>query len=61
MITHIEGFNAVPDTILNLPSIHGGKKLIYPHIEMELSAIEDFEKLGDGNELLKGLAKIIMN
>lgn len=58
MITHIGGINAVPDTILNLPKIPGGKKLIYPHIEMELTAIEDFEKLGKENELFRKLHEI---
>lgn len=58
MITHIGGINAVPNTILNLPDIPGGKKLIYPHIEMELTAIEDFEKLGKDNELFARLDTI---
>jgi L-sorbose 1-phosphate reductase len=58
MITHVGGLNAVPDTVRNLPNIPGGKKLIYPHIEMELTAIEDFEKLGENNEFYKKLAEI---
>ena len=58
MVTHIGGIDAVPDTILNLPEIPGGKKMIYPHIHMELTAIEDFEKLGKENELFAELAKI---
>ncbi|MCH3964257.1 MAG: zinc-binding dehydrogenase [Clostridium sp.] len=58
MITHVGGLNAVPETIRNLPHIPGGKKLIYPHIEMELTAIEDFEKLGEDNELYRKLAEI---
>ena len=58
MITHIGGINAAPDTILNLPKIPGGKKLIYPHIKMELTAIEDFEKLGKDNEMFAELARI---
>lgn len=58
MVTHIGGLNAVPETILNLPNIPGGKKLIYPHIDMELTAIEDFEKLGKNNELFAQLAII---
>lgn len=56
MITHIGGINAVPHTILHLPHLAGGKKLIYPHIEMELTAIEDFEELGKTNALFKQLA-----
>jgi len=58
MITHIGGLNAVPETLRNLPNIPGGKKLIYPHIEMELTAIKDFEKLGENDELFRELAKI---
>lgn len=58
MITHIGGINAAPETILNLPKIPGGKKLIYPHIELELTAIEDFEKLGKDNPMFARLAEI---
>lgn len=58
MITHVGGLNAVPDTVRNLPNIPGGKKLIYPHIEMELTAIEDFEKLGENSEFYRKLAEI---
>ena len=46
MVTHIGGLNAVIDTTLNLPSIPGGKKLIYTHIDMPLTAIDDFDKVG---------------
>lgn len=58
MVTHIGGLNAAPSTILNLPKIPGGKKMIYPHIQMELTAISDFEKLGRDNELFAELDKI---
>ncbi|EPY2276369.1 zinc-binding dehydrogenase [Clostridium sporogenes] len=58
MITHVGGLNAVLETVRNLPNIPGGKKLIYPHIEMELTAIEDFEKLGENNEFYRKLAEI---
>ncbi len=58
MVTHIGGIDAAPKTIVNLPNIPGGKKIIYPHIEMELTAIEDFEKLGESSELFKKLAEI---
>ena len=44
LVTHIGGLNAVIDTTLNLPSIPGGKKLIYTHIELPLTAIADFGK-----------------
>lgn len=56
MITHIGGLDAVADTTKNLPNIPGGKKLIYTHIEMPLTAIDDFEELGKTNDLFKRLA-----
>ena len=46
LVTHIGGLNAVIDTTLNLPSVPGGKKLIYTHIDMPLTAIADFGKVG---------------
>ncbi|NLB81554.1 MAG: zinc-binding dehydrogenase, partial [Clostridiaceae bacterium] len=59
MVTHIGGLNAVIDTTLNLPKIHGGKKLIYTHIDMPLTAISDFEKLGDTDPVFKELSAIV--
>lgn len=47
MITHIGGIDAAIDTTVNLPNIPGGKKLIYTHIDLPLTAIADFEKLGE--------------
>ena len=46
LVTHVGGLNAVIETTLNLPSIPGGKKLIYTHIDMPLTAIADFGKAG---------------
>ena len=59
MITHVGGLNAVIDTTMNLPKIPGGKKLIYTNIEMELTAIDDFEKLGKDNDMFKTLDKLV--
>jgi L-sorbose 1-phosphate reductase len=58
MITHIGGIDAAADTILNLPSIPGGKKLIYTRISLPLTALDDFEKLGEKDPLFKELGKI---
>ncbi len=51
MVTHIGGLDAVADTTMNLPELGGGKKLIYTHIEMPLTAIDDFGKLKDNDPL----------
>jgi len=59
MITHIGGIDAAIDTTINLPNIPGGKKLIYTHIELPLTALTDFEKLGETDERFKDLDKIV--
>ncbi len=59
MITHVGGLDAVIDATLNLPNIPGGKKLIYTHISMPLTAIDDFEKSDDS--VLQELANITKN
>lgn len=59
MITHIGGLDSVIETTKNLPKIPGGKKLIYTHIQMPLTAIVDFEKQSD--PLFKELDKIVKN
>ena len=57
LITHIGGLNTVIDTTLNLPDIPGGKKLIYTHIDLPLTAINDLDRLGKDNPLFFELAK----
>ena len=49
------------DTIINLPQIPGGKKLIYTNIKLDLTAIEDFKNLQDKNPLFKRLYHITKN
>jgi hypothetical protein len=58
MITHIGGLDAVAETVITLPSIPGGKKLIYTGIELVLTAIADFRKEADKNPLFGELAEI---
>lgn len=58
MITHVGGLDSVIESTLNLPNIPGGKKLIYTHVSMPLTAIEDFEKLGKDDQLFAELARI---
>ena len=59
MITHIGGINAAVDTTLNLPKIPGGKKLIYNHIELPLTAIADFAELGKQDERFRTLDSLV--
>ena len=59
MVTHIGGLDSVVETTLNLPNIKGGKKLIYNQISMPLTAIDDFEKLGETDPVFKELARLV--
>ena len=58
MITHVGGLNCVVDTVLNLPKIPGGKKLIYNHIDLPLTAIADFEELGKTDPMFAELDRL---
>jgi hypothetical protein len=58
LVTHIGGLNAVAETTLDLPHIPGGKKLIYTHLDMPLTAIADFAELGKTDVKFAKLAEI---
>lgn len=59
MVTHIGGLDSVVHTTLNLPNIPGGKKLIYNHISLPLTAIADFAELGKTDPLFAKLAELV--
>jgi threonine dehydrogenase-like Zn-dependent dehydrogenase len=61
LITHIGGIDTVIDTTLHLPDIPGGKKLMYMHINMPLTAIEEFREKGKTNPLFRELHAICAN
>lgn len=42
--THVMGLDAVPEAILNLPDIPGGKKICYPQKRYPLTAVGEFGK-----------------
>lgn len=58
MITHVGGIDSVAETTKNLPKIPGGKKLVYTHISMPMTAIADFAKLGEKDPYFAALADI---
>ena len=59
MITHVLGLADVPETILNLPKIPGGKKLVYTHCDIPLMALEDFEAKRDEDPVFAQIADIL--
>jgi threonine dehydrogenase-like Zn-dependent dehydrogenase len=59
MITHIGGLDCAAEATMNLPNIPGGKKLIYPHLSMPLTAIDEFEEKGKTDPMFKELHEIV--
>ncbi len=61
MVTHIGGLNAAAEATLHLPEIPGGKKLIYTHLDMPLTALTDLRAKGEerGDDRLIRLADIV--
>ena len=59
MITHIGGMDAAIDTTVRLPQIPGGKKLIYTHITLPLTAIADFAALGEKDPRFQALHDLV--
>lgn len=58
LVTHVGGLDVAGETTLNLASIPGGKKLIYTHIDMPLTAIADFAQKGETNPVYAELARL---
>jgi threonine dehydrogenase-like Zn-dependent dehydrogenase len=58
MITHIGGLDAAVKTTIDLDKIPGGKKLIYTHKKLPLTAIDDFATVGKTIPLFAKLAEI---
>ncbi len=59
MITHIGGIDCAIETTKNLPSIPGGKKLIYTHINMPLVALDDLSELGKTDKRFAKLDEMV--
>ncbi|AEV30354.1 theronine dehydrogenase-like Zn-dependent dehydrogenase [Sphaerochaeta pleomorpha str. Grapes] len=59
MVTHIGGLDAVPQSVINLPSIPGGKKLMYTHLHLPLVAIADFAEVGKTDPLYAELDRLV--
>ena len=59
MITHVGGLDSAAETILNLPHIPGGKKLVYNHISMPMTALTRFAALGENDARFAALHQIV--
>ena len=58
MVTHVGGLDSVADTTLSLLAIPGGKRLVYTHLKMPMTAIADFGEKGKTDPLFAELDRI---
>ena len=58
MVTHVGGMDSAAQTTIDLPKIPGGKRLVYTHISMPMTAIADFARLGTTDPFFAALDKI---
>jgi threonine dehydrogenase-like Zn-dependent dehydrogenase len=58
MITHVGGMDSVEDATLTLMDVPGGKRLVYTHLKMPMTAISDFAEKGKSDPLFAELDRI---
>ena len=58
MITHVGGMDSVEDATLTLMNVPGGKRLVYTHLKMPMTAISDFAEKGKSDPLFAELDRI---
>ena len=58
MVTHVGGIDSAADATLNLVSVPGGKRLVYTHISMPMTAIADFAEKGKADPFFAALDRI---
>ena len=58
MVTHVGGLDSVADTTLRLLEVPGGKRLVYTHVRLPMTAIADFAEKGRTDPLFAELDRI---
>ena len=58
MVTHVGGIDAAAQATMDLVKIPGGKRLVYTHVSMPMTAIADFSAVGQNNPFFAKLAAI---
>ena len=58
MVTHVGGLDSAADATLTLMDVPGGKRLVYTHVSMPMTAIADFAEKGKTDPLFAELDRI---
>jgi hypothetical protein len=58
MITHVGGLDSAAEATFDMLKIPGGKRLVYTHVNMPMTAIVDFAEKGKSDPFFAGLDRI---
>ena len=58
MITHVGGLDSAAQATLDLTTVPGGKRLVYTHVSMPMTAIADFAEKGKDDPFFAELARL---
>ena len=58
MVTHVGGLDSAAGATLGLMKVPGGKRLVYTHVKMPMTAIADFAEKGKSDPLFAELDRI---
>ena len=58
MVTHVGGLDSAEDATLGLMTVPGGKRLVYTHVSMPMTAISDFAEKGRTDPMFAELDRI---
>ena len=58
MVTHVGGLDSAAEATRTLPEIPGGKRLVYTHLSLPMTAIDDFARLGETDPMFAELDRI---
>lgn len=59
IVSHILGLSAAVDTVLDMGTPNGAKKVCYNHLDLPLIAIDELPELGKTDPLCRALADIV--
>lgn len=58
MVTHVGGLDSAAQATLGLTTVPGGKRLVYTHVSMPMTAIADFAEKGRADPFYAELARL---
>ena len=58
MVTHVGGLDSAADATLGLMTVPGGKRLVYTHLALPMTAIADFAEKGSTDPMFAQLDRI---